>query len=86
MARILKWGLGSLRSAAVPAGGSAETLGGADVTARAISRSGWKKGSGQVTRAILAIVVALIAGGIVLLLLGRDLLDRPLLLSWLAED
>jgi simple sugar transport system permease protein len=37
-----------------------------------MARSDWKKGSGQVTRAIIAIVVALIVGGIILLLLGRN--------------
>ena len=37
-----------------------------------MARSSWKRGSGQVTRAIIAIVVALIVGGIILLLLGRN--------------
>jgi general nucleoside transport system permease protein len=54
------------------ADGSAETMGSADVRVRTIARSNWKKGSGQVSRAIMAIVVALIVGGIILLLLGRN--------------
>jgi ABC-type uncharacterized transport system permease subunit len=58
-----------------PAAGSAETMGGADPTLRAMSPGKWKKGSGQVTRAILAIVVALVVGGIVILLLGRNPLE-----------
>ncbi len=55
-----------------PAAGSAETMGGADPSHRAMSPGKWKKGSGQVTRAVLAIVVALVVGGIVILLLGRN--------------
>jgi ABC-type uncharacterized transport system permease subunit len=50
-------------------------MGGADPTLRAMSPGKWKKGSGQVTRAILAIVVALVVGGIVILLLGRNPLE-----------
>lgn len=47
-------------------------MGSADVRVRTVARSSWKRGSGQVTRAIIAIVVALIVGGIILLLLGRN--------------
>jgi ABC-type uncharacterized transport system permease subunit len=43
-----------------------------DAPAGAAQRSNWKTGSRQVTRAILAIVVALVVGGIVLLVLGRN--------------
>ncbi len=45
---------------------------GAHAPAKVGQRSKWKTGSGQVTRALMAIVVALIVGGIVLLLLGRN--------------
>lgn len=56
---------GAAGSPAVPSEGS-------QAPERAGQRSKWKTGSGQVTRALLAILVALIVGGIVLLLLGRN--------------
>jgi general nucleoside transport system permease protein len=43
-----------------------------ETEARATPQDKWKKSTGQVVRALLAIVVALIVGGIVILLLGRN--------------
>lgn len=52
--------------------GLVETTEGAAVPVRVMPRSKWKAGSAQVSRAVLAIIVALIVGGIVILLLGRN--------------
>ena len=49
-----------------------ETVEGATAAVRAVPRNKWKTGSAQITRALVAIVVALIVGGIVILLLGRN--------------
>jgi ABC-type uncharacterized transport system permease subunit len=54
------------------AGSAVETVEGAPAAVRAVPRNKWKTGSAQITRALLAIVVALIVGGIVILLLGRN--------------
>jgi simple sugar transport system permease protein len=52
--------------------GAGEAVEGVETGLRAPGRGGWRAGWGQVSRAILAIIVALIVGGIVLLLLGRN--------------
>jgi general nucleoside transport system permease protein len=54
------------------AGSAVETVEGATAAVRAVPRNKWKTGSAQITRALVAIVVALIVGGIVILLLGRN--------------
>jgi ABC-type uncharacterized transport system permease subunit len=54
------------------AGGPLGTVEAPEITARTVPQNKWKTGTAQVTRAILAIILAFAVGAIVILLLGRN--------------